>query len=598
MSTQQPQAKRQRIDPQVEEEICEEIIQIPTKEREISQQTSTSSHRQEIERQHGTKVSSSGQQGAQPSGIKGTFMEIKAQNELLRIQLYDQFLKTTPSKQQRLMAAYDIKEEKMILSHFKPKVPQPQIAADYIKTNLEVLAKDIHSMDQIELHKQTSEMVYATLADKAMMAHQLKESLKNTSTQLDLEKMPSQAKDNKIKTLEEIIVELGHDPKDAKGIKALMKKKEEDIAALKKQLRLPLTMHPQATELIQEKESEEMMDLLMKMNQRIIQMERELEKAVQAKQGESTSQPPKAAPIVPSAPSTLTATIPPIIPSSTVGTSGTDAAAATAPESSMSMEEMIKAMKELEVQMIDLKEAKEKLAKLEVSYDKSKMTVAEKTRKIKAFDTKVKSLENELTLHKTLTEIKTILWAKIGQSITDQWQSIQTIHEQIELINISQFETQRARASLGNMPEKANKMIQFLNTHTKEQLAALDISSRTNTILTVKKVLTLRNFLQTLERKCQEMQAEINAFKLKFATLQRKGLPNLLTSSGKLLTHDQYAKRVNTYVSNQITASSSSTKETGPPSRQNLYDKLENLFYIEHEINHLFEVQPNFYRYC
>jgi len=35
-STQQPQAKRQRIDPQVEEEICEEIIQIPTRERKIS----------------------------------------------------------------------------------------------------------------------------------------------------------------------------------------------------------------------------------------------------------------------------------------------------------------------------------------------------------------------------------------------------------------------------------------------------------------------------------------------------------------------------------------------------------------------------------
>jgi len=80
-------------------------------------------------------------------------------------------------------------------------------------------------MDQIELHKQTGEMVYATLADKAMLAHQLKESLRNTYTQLDLEKMYSLAKENRIKTLEEIIVDLGHDPKDAKGIKALLKKK-------------------------------------------------------------------------------------------------------------------------------------------------------------------------------------------------------------------------------------------------------------------------------------------------------------------------------------------------------------------------------------
>jgi len=129
------------------------------------------------------------------------------------------------------------------------------------------------------------------------------------------------------------------------------------------------------------------------------------------------------------------------------------------------------------------------------------------------------------------------LWTKIGQSITDQWQSIQTIHEQIELIEISRVEIQKARASLGNMPEQGNRLIQFLNTHTKEQLAVLDIRNRTDTVLVVKKVLTLRNFVQNLERKCQETQTEINSFKEKFAMLQSKGLPILFTSSGMLLTH-------------------------------------------------------------
>jgi len=49
-----------------------------------------------------------------------------------------------------------------------------------------------------------------------------------------LEKASSLAKDNIIKSLEEVIIELGHDPKDAKGTKALIKKKEGDIAALNK----------------------------------------------------------------------------------------------------------------------------------------------------------------------------------------------------------------------------------------------------------------------------------------------------------------------------------------------------------------------------
>lgn len=143
----------------------------------------------------------------------------------------------------------------------------------------------------------------------------------------------------------------------------------------------------------------------------------------------------------------------------------------------------MKEIKALEVQMAELKEAKEKLAKIEERYDKSKMDVVKKTREVKALEKRIKEMEKELTLDKNLAEVKKVLWAKIGQSITDQWQSIQTIHEQMDLIGIAQFENQKARASLGNMPEQANRMIQFLNTHTKEKLAAICIRNRTDTIL-------------------------------------------------------------------------------------------------------------------
>lgn len=91
-----------------------------------------------------------------------------------------------PKNQQRLMSAYESKEGNMIMSYFKPKVHQPQSAVDYIKINLEVLKKDIHHLDQIELHKQTREMFYSTLIGKAMMAHRLQNSLDNTIAQLNL----------------------------------------------------------------------------------------------------------------------------------------------------------------------------------------------------------------------------------------------------------------------------------------------------------------------------------------------------------------------------------------------------------------------------
>jgi len=365
-------------------------------------------------------------------------------------------------------------------------------------------------------------MIYSTLADKTLLAHRLQKSLHNTSAQLELEKASSMANDNRIKSLEEIIIELEHDPKDPKGIQALIKKKEEDIAALRRQLRLPATLHPQTTEVAQQKEEEDVVTLLMKMHKRLIETENALEASLQGRQGELASQPVQTTHILTAAPPTATTKVPPIDPTSIAGTSSSAPVSATTTaaaeqEASLSMEEMMKQIKALEVQMAELKEAKETLAKIEVRYDKSKMDVAKKTREVKALEKRIKALEKELTLEKTLAEVKKILWAKIGQSITDQWQSIEIIHEQMELIGLAQFENQRARASLGNMPEQANRMIQFLNTHTKEQLAAIGIRNKTDTILLVKRVLTLRNFVQNLERKFQEMQAEVNDFRIKFS---------------------------------------------------------------------------------
>ena len=109
----------------------------------------------------------------------------------------------------------------------------------------------------------------------------------------------------------------------------------------------------------------------------------------------------------------------------------------------------------------------------------------------------------------------------------------------MDLLGRAQAENQRARASLGSMPEIANRMINVLNNRIGLQLAGMGIRDRIDTILLIKRVLTLRNYVQTLERKCQEMQIEINAFKEKFTTLQQKGLPNLLTSNQRPLTHEQ-----------------------------------------------------------
>ena len=94
-------------------------------------------------------------------------------------------------------------------------------------------------------------MIYSTLTSKAIASHQLRNSLNNISAQVQLEKASSQAKGTKIKSLEDLVIELGHDPKDVKAAKKLIKRKNDDIAALKKQLKIPPLHHPQTVEVLQ-----------------------------------------------------------------------------------------------------------------------------------------------------------------------------------------------------------------------------------------------------------------------------------------------------------------------------------------------------------
>ena len=64
------------------------------------------------------------------------------------------------------------------------------------------------------------------------------------------------------------------------------------------------------------------------------------------------------------------------------------------------------------------------------------------------------------------------------------------------------------------------------------------------------------------------MQTEVNKFVEKFTVLHNKGLPSLVNNAGRLClsSHENYAKRVNAFATNQITAGSSTPEEVGSAS--------------------------------
>ena len=136
----------------------------------------------------------------------------------------------------------------------------------------------MHPADQMDLHKQTGEMVFHTLAHASASASKFRVALNNAQTQLKLEKLSSFVKDNRIKTLEELVLKIGYDPVNVKAAEEMIKNKNAGIASLRKQLKLPPTEDPQAKDIAEkEGEKDEMLKLLMEQNAQLKEMAAEME---------------------------------------------------------------------------------------------------------------------------------------------------------------------------------------------------------------------------------------------------------------------------------------------------------------------------------
>ena len=109
---------------------------------------------------------------------------------------------------------------------------------DYKRATFEFQTKDVHPVDQMDLHKQTGEMVFYSLTHASTTTSKLQVSLNNVQTQLKLEKISSFPKDNRINILEELVLKIGYDPSNVKAYEEMIKNKNADIASLRKQLKL------------------------------------------------------------------------------------------------------------------------------------------------------------------------------------------------------------------------------------------------------------------------------------------------------------------------------------------------------------------------
>ena len=97
-------------------------------------------------------------------------------------------------------------------------VPFPKAPSDYKRTIFYFNANQIHPIDQMDMHRQLGEIIFSTMTNTAMALSKLRTNMSNVQSQLKIEKHSSFAKYNKLKSLEDVVIKIGYDPKDVKYV--------------------------------------------------------------------------------------------------------------------------------------------------------------------------------------------------------------------------------------------------------------------------------------------------------------------------------------------------------------------------------------------
>lgn len=73
----------------------------------------------------------------------------------------------------RLFLAFDSDKGKIQMAFLQAVVLQSKGTSDYRKTSSKFDVKDIHPIDQMEMHKKTGEMIFSTVTNIAMTLSKL-----------------------------------------------------------------------------------------------------------------------------------------------------------------------------------------------------------------------------------------------------------------------------------------------------------------------------------------------------------------------------------------------------------------------------------------
>ena len=126
-------------------------------------------------------------------------------------------------------------------------------------SEMEIQLDKISVPDKIQLHKQTSDIIYSDLLQAMMRINKLQILVDKLEIQLKHERVENKANAIQIKKLQADIVSSGNEEDNTQAVRRMLEEKDNVLQVLKKKLKIPGTKHVQSSELLAMQEKKDKM---------------------------------------------------------------------------------------------------------------------------------------------------------------------------------------------------------------------------------------------------------------------------------------------------------------------------------------------------
>ena len=143
-------------------------------------------------------------------------------------------------------------------------------------TEMEVRLDKISVPDKIQLHKQTSDIIYSDLLQAMMRINKLQILVDKLEVQVKHEKVENKANAIQIKKLQADIISSGSEKYNTQAVRRMLEEKDNALQVLKKKLKIPSTEHVQSSELLAlEEEKDKVHQEMMEHKGRAVELQEE-----------------------------------------------------------------------------------------------------------------------------------------------------------------------------------------------------------------------------------------------------------------------------------------------------------------------------------